>query len=108
MKRTCNTCGAAFVPRFREQRRCDLHQGNSTGWSHNRDRAAQARLREQVLERDGYRCTHVEHGKRCTVTDPKRLRAAHLVPLAEGGGYDPDEATTLCEEHDRLTDSKAR
>lgn len=76
-------------------------------WSRNRDHAAQRRFREAVLERDGHRCTWIDaSGTRCPATTD--LRACHLVPISEGGGYDPSNGATRCGIHDRLTDPKAR
>lgn len=108
-ERACLTCGRSFVPRSRTQRRCPEHQGppgKGSGWSPNRDSAAQARFRAAVLQRDGDRCVWFEQGRRCSATEG--LRAAHIVPLAEGGGYDPANGRTLCAEHDRRSDSRAR
>lgn len=77
-----------------------------TGWSPNRDSAKQARFRKQVLDRDGHRCTWFARGRRCTETTD--LRACHLDPLAEGGGYDPARGTTRCGRHDCESDPYAR
>lgn len=105
-QRACMTCGRSFTPRSSRQRRCPAHQGTGTGYSHNRDSAAQARFRKAVLARDGHRCTYIEAGHRCTATTD--LRACHLQPLAEGGSYDPANGTTRCGRHDRATDPRAR
>lgn len=69
-------------------------------WSPARDRAAQARFRRQVLARDGNACTV------CGSTID--LRACHLIPLSQGGTYDPSNGITRCKTHDRLTDPYAR
>lgn len=108
MKRSCLDCGASFTPKSRTERRCPRHQGDATGWSHDRDRAKQAEFRRVLLERAGGRCEEldVETGERCTET--RDLRACHLVPLADGGGYDPSEGKLRCKRHDRETDSRAR
>lgn len=48
---------------------------------HNRNRAAQHHFRQAVLERDAYRCVD------CGSTQD--LRACHLTPIIQGGGYHP-------------------
>ncbi len=106
MRRACLTCGRSFEPSGPTVRRCPAHQGAGTGWSHNRDRGAQATFRAVVLARDGHRCTTLEHGQRCAMTTD--LRACHVVPLAFGGSYDIANGVTRCPEHDRATDPKAR
>ncbi len=77
-----------------------MHPISHTGWTPNRDRTAQARFRAAVLERDRYRC--IDCGS------PENLRACHTVPLAEGGGYHPDQGVTRCANCDRATDPYAR
>jgi hypothetical protein len=99
----CTRCGA---PTSSRTKRCEVHGGQHTGYSPDRDRAAQQRFRDVLLERAGGRCEWVEHGERCT--EAEDLRACHLTPLADGGGYDPDDGRLLCAEHDRLTDPRAR
>ncbi len=101
MPRHSAVCTHIGCPHLRP---CPIHGGGHTGWSSGRDRGAQAAFRVAVLERDRYTC------RGCGLTDPtgKQLRAAHLVPLAEGGGYDPSEGVTRCQECDRRTDRYAR
>lgn len=69
-------------------------------WSSNRDQAAHARFRRAVKERDGYRCVV------CGST--RDVRAAHIVPVAQGGSYEPENGRTLCKAHDMATDPHAR
>jgi hypothetical protein len=108
VKRSCLECGASFSPRSRTDRRCPIHQGSGTGWSHNRDSAKQAAFRRALIERAGGRCeeTDAETGRRCTETQD--LRACHLVPLVEGGGYELSNGKLRCARHDRATDRHAR
>lgn len=108
MKRACNECGASFTPTAPNQRRCPRHQGNGTGYSHNRDRTAQAHFRAGLLERAGGRCEEIDEdtGRRCTET--RDLRACHLVALADGGTYSLANGKLRCKRHDRATDSRAR
>jgi HNH endonuclease len=76
-------------------------------WSSYRHRSAQRRFRNQVLGRDGYRCTRVlGSGLRCSRTDD--LFAHHLKPLAAGGTDDLANGVTLCREHHMEVDSYAR
>lgn len=51
-------------------------------------RQAGRRMRNAVLERDGYKCT------RCGRRD--RLECDHIKPLAEGGTNEPSNLRTLC------------
>jgi hypothetical protein len=55
--------------------------------------------RARILERDGYRCTHIDgHGERCTVAAPARLEIHHLNPGV--GLAAPDhELATVCTQH---------
>jgi 5-methylcytosine-specific restriction endonuclease McrA len=82
------------------------HRDPNAHWSPNRDRQAQHRFRTAVLARDGHQCVATDQGQRCPATTD--LRAAHIIPLAEGGSYHPDNGRTLCRHHDRLTDPHAR
>ena len=99
-KRICNTCGAAFTPTAPRQARCPQHQGNGTGWSHNRDRNTQRQFRAAVLERDGYAC------RECGGTTD--LRAAHVKPLAHGGTNELDTGVCWCKHCDMAIDPYAR
>lgn len=47
-----------------------------------------AAIRLQVRRRDGNRCVH------CGAGSP--LEVHHVVPLAEGGGNEPENLVTLC------------
>ena len=92
--RACLACGrlsraGSYCPS------CTTH----TGRSPTRDRGKQARFRKAVLARDGYRCV--------ICGETRDLRAAHIVPLSQGGGYDPSEGRTLCRRHDMQSDRYA-
>jgi 5-methylcytosine-specific restriction endonuclease McrA len=78
--------------------------GAHTGWSPNRDRAEQARLRRRALGRDRYRCVDCGHH------DPsgKALRCCHLEPLSEGGSHTLDNVVIRCCDCDRRSDPYAR
>jgi hypothetical protein len=100
-------CGALFP--VGTGSRCPKHQREkSKGWSVNRDRSAQRRLRTALLHRAGNQCEAIDpkSGERCQATTD--LRACHMTPLARGGGYDPADARLLCREHDKATDRYAR
>lgn len=108
MRHSCSVCG-----KVSDQKKCPKHRGDSKKgpWSKNRDRAAQARFRREVLARDGHRCTFTIQGQRCTAT--KDLRACHIRPLRDLKAGDPlayhvSNGRTLCATHDRLTDPYAR
>jgi hypothetical protein len=104
-RRACLDCARRCPPGRTRCERCD---GGGGGWSHNRDQAAQAAFRKALIARADGRCEEVDEltGERCTETDD--LRACHLVPLSEGGGYDPSEGKLRCRRHDRMTDPHAR
>jgi len=51
-----------------------------------------------VKARDGYRCA-------CGSTTD--LRACHIVPLHQGGSYDPSNGVTRCKTCDKTTDRYA-
>lgn len=106
----CSVCGAVSGAR-----RCPKHGGDrpkAQGWSRNRDRSKQATFRRDVLARDGQRCTaRLPDGSRCPVTWD--LRAHHLIPLSnyelgDVNAYDASRGITLCAEHDRGVDRRAR
>lgn len=54
------------------------------------------KVRRQALERDGWRCTVVEHGQRCMV--PAR-EVDHIVNHANGGTDTLDNAASICPAH---------
>lgn len=104
----CRVCGTPS-----DQRRCSQHRrAGNTSWAGNRDRKKQARFREEVLYRDGYRCTYEDEGDRCPETEG--LVAAHwprpLADFTQGDpeAYNPRNGRTLCQEHDRLLDPRPR
>jgi predicted restriction endonuclease len=75
--------------------------------SPGRDSWKQDQFRRAVLARDGHACRWLDGaGRRCGVTTD--LRACHIVPFAETGGYDVDNGITLCRTHDMATDRYAR
>lgn len=71
--------------------------GPHTGWSPNRDRAAQARFRQALMRRAGGRCEYPG----CSSTD--QLHAHH-----DMAGYDPSCGRLLCREHHKAEDPYAR
>jgi 5-methylcytosine-specific restriction endonuclease McrA len=81
-------------------RPCPAHRATHTGRSPLRDRGKQAEFRARVLARDGYACTE------CGATTD--LRACHVVPLSQGGGYDLANGVCRCRACDRQTDPYAR
>lgn len=74
--------------------------GRHTGWSPGRDRAAQARMRRALLARADGRCEN------CGNTHD--LRATHITPVRDGGGYGPENGRLLCRSCDLKTDRHAR
>jgi predicted restriction endonuclease len=100
----CPACGA-----ITSQRHCPAHAPDPNAHrSPNRDRAKQARFRKQVLTRAGHRCQYIEGVARCPVHGGRNLRACHIVPLSEGGSYQPTNGRALCRAHDMETDPYAR
>jgi 5-methylcytosine-specific restriction endonuclease McrA len=65
-----------------------------------RDRRAHARFAKRVKARDGHACT--------TCGSTLDVRATHITPIAEGGGYQPSNGTTLCAVCDKASDPYAR
>ena len=58
-------------------------------------------LRNQILRRDGGRCTHIDAtGKRCS--NERWLHVHHIRPRADGGNNEPGNLTTLCAAHHDL------
>jgi 5-methylcytosine-specific restriction protein A len=56
------------------------------------------RFRGFILERDGYQCTWVEHGQRCT---RRAVVVDHVIARRDGGAdLDPNNARSLCRGHD--------
>ena len=56
--------------------------------------------RDQVFDRDGYRCTYVApDGTRCTATHD--LQIDHVQPFALGGTNEPENLRVLCGAHNR-------
>ena len=65
--------------------------------------------REQVLRNAGYRCEHVERGRRCEVRAPARLFADHIRERRDGGArLDPANGQCLCGKHHSLKTAAAR
>lgn len=65
------------------------------------------RVRQRVLERDGYRCRARVDGERCRVVG-RGLQAHHVMPLRRGGEpFDEANLMTLCDRHHRLADRAA-
>jgi 5-methylcytosine-specific restriction endonuclease McrA len=105
MMRICNQarCGRLFAPDPSRPRlnRCEKHAGawaaRDNRMRHERARVAGRttahwqRVREQVLERDGYACVV------CGVP----ARSVHIDPALRGDhrNVTPDEAWTLCPQH---------
>lgn len=88
MRYACVVCA-----RVSDERRCPDHRLRERP----RGRPWQ-RIRQQVLARDGHRCTHIDdHGHRCPVTSP--LHADHVIPIAAGGSDEPWNLVTLCARH---------
>lgn len=95
MKKTCR-CGRVQP--------CPKHPGRPrSGWA-PRDRSAQRRFREALIDAFGKQCQAWEHGRRCPRTD---VRACHIIPVAENGGYEISNGMLLCPVHDRATDRYA-
>lgn len=100
MTRYCTHCGR-LVSAAHYQRHTQAHRLGPTGHrSPNRNRPAQARLRRQLIARADGQCEH------CGATHD--LRAAHIIPLRQGGPDTPNNARLLCRTCDKATDPYAR
>jgi 5-methylcytosine-specific restriction endonuclease McrA len=65
-----------------------------------------ARIREEVLERDGHRCTFVsEEGRRCS--EQCGLQLDHFVPFARGGKSTTENLRAMCPAHNQLLAEQA-
>ena len=66
-----------------------------------RTRHIPRRIRDEVLQRDGWRCTYKSPGGvRCT--QDRGLQVDHVVPYARGGPNTPHNLRVRCAEHNRL------
>jgi 5-methylcytosine-specific restriction endonuclease McrA len=91
----CTVCGTVS-----DEPRCPAHRPNykqRRGISSGR-RAQQ--LNAAALRRDGYRCTWIEDGRRCTET--RNLEVDHRVEVVKGGTWDLTNLQTLCHDHHLL------
>lgn len=59
-------------------------------------------IRARILQRDGHRCTHTDHGQRCPApaTD-----VDHITPVSQGGTDAPANLRSLCRRHHGLKSS---
>ena len=53
-------------------------------------------VREQVLERDGYRCLALEHGVQCTA---RATEVHHITGRAAGGTDQAHNLASVCNDH---------
>lgn len=65
----------------------------SARWRNGSTRAWR-RLRAEILERDGYRCTNLIHGRRCTATT--RLEVHHTKEHGDELLAPKEELATIC------------
>lgn len=102
--RPCLTCGAltrsgSYCARHTPKRNSRQTPGRGSGRT----------FREAVLAAAGYRCQAIEQGRRCPVTDPRRLEAHHVVAIVAGGRDDPaTNGVCLCRRHHRLAERNTR
>ena len=59
-----------------------------------------AKIRHEVMLRDGGRCTSISDGKRCEST--RFIDLHHIVPVYEGGTNEVSNLTLLCSQCHRL------
>lgn len=71
--------------------RCEQHK------LRNGSTRQERKQRERIFARDGYRCTKVVDGERCTETT--NLHSHHVVPVVRGGSDDDSNRTTRCAYH---------
>ncbi len=85
--RTCLVCGK--ICERRGVSRCDLHgRREPFGGSKKRYSPMPAKIRRQILARDGYRCV--------VCGSQERLEADHVVPVSRGGPHTVANGRTLC------------
>lgn len=103
MKQSCKYCGRIHSIGYI----CPLKPKPKHGQHHDeelrkfRASGAWARVRAEILERDGYRCVVCEARKEPRRYNPRRLSVHHIVPLAEdmSRAEDPDNLVTVCDRH---------
>ena len=103
MKQSCKYCGRIHNIGYI----CPLKPKPKHGQHHDeelrkfRASGAWARVRAEILERDGYRCVVCEARKEPRRYNPRRLSVHHIVPLAEdmSRAEDPDNLVTVCDRH---------
>jgi 5-methylcytosine-specific restriction endonuclease McrA len=90
-------------PVEREKRRSDAPRASSQSRQNDLEnpRAIPARIRDQVFQRDGGRCTYTaEGGRLCNSTH--MLQLDHKIPVARGGKSTVENLRLLCAYHNRL------
>jgi 5-methylcytosine-specific restriction endonuclease McrA len=97
MKRLCSKCRSQGVPgpdciieasswaRHLEQHKRTLNKARGTGMPRG-----WAKIRKQILERDGHRCV---------VCGEPAVEVDHIKPRIHGGGSDPSNLRSVCEQH---------
>jgi hypothetical protein len=103
--RPCLRCGALTT----DGSYCREHVPAGTRQTPGRGSGGQAAaFRAAVLTHAGGRCEAIVNGKRCEVTDKRKLQAHHVHGLREGGSNDPWlNGVLLCTEHHRQVEQTA-
>ncbi len=59
-------------------------------------------IKHRIHQRDQTQCTHVDSlGRRCS--NKRWVEIHHIIPVSEGGDNSPENLTTLCHAHHRMT-----
>jgi predicted RNA-binding Zn-ribbon protein involved in translation (DUF1610 family) len=96
----CQRCGSVVPAQAWHEHRRACYDRQSERRPHSSS-SQWKRLRDQILERDGHRCTAVIDGVRCQTTEA--LQVAHLA----GDWHDDNPAglAALCEPHHKALDA---
>ena len=102
MKKSCKYCGRVhpigYDCSMKPKPKIDYHSPQIRKF---RSSGAWAKVRAEVLERDGYRCRVCEARHEPRRYNPKRLSVHHIVPLADdmSRAEDAGNLITLCDKH---------
>ena len=108
MKKSCKYCGRVHPIGYdcpmKPKPKIDYHSPKIRKF---RSSGAWAKVRAEVLERDGYRCRVCEVQQEPRRYNQKKLSVHHITPLADDMSMaeDPENLITLCDRHHAMADN---